>query len=133
MKALFEANNAEYGYRRIHAALVRGGEQASGELVRQLMLVRSRRVPEDVEVRLYLRAIAVGRGVLAEPGSGYDAVVDLQSHRVVGVIWIDMAEHPLVGRSGKPGPNQGPKRPDFTGPSRTSPDIRAALKCGNRT
>jgi transposase InsO family protein len=37
IKALFEANNAEYGYRRIHALLVRGGEQASDELVRQLM------------------------------------------------------------------------------------------------
>ena len=28
IKALFEANNEEYGYRRMHAALVRGGEQA---------------------------------------------------------------------------------------------------------
>ena len=37
IRALFEANNAEYGYRRIHAALVRGGEHASDELVRQLM------------------------------------------------------------------------------------------------
>jgi transposase InsO family protein len=37
VKALFEANNSEYGYRRIHAVLVRGGEQASGELVRRLM------------------------------------------------------------------------------------------------
>jgi putative transposase len=37
IKALFEANNAEYGYRRIHAVLVRGGEQASSELVRRLM------------------------------------------------------------------------------------------------
>ena len=27
IKALFDANNGEYGYRRIHAALVRGGEQ----------------------------------------------------------------------------------------------------------
>jgi putative transposase len=35
--ALFEANNEEYGYRRMHQALVRGGEQASPELVRQLM------------------------------------------------------------------------------------------------
>ena len=26
IKALFEANNEEYGYRRIHPALVRGGE-----------------------------------------------------------------------------------------------------------
>ena len=25
IKALFEANNSEYGYQRIHAALVRGG------------------------------------------------------------------------------------------------------------
>ncbi len=35
--ALFEANNEEYGYRRMHAALVRGGEQCSPELVRSLM------------------------------------------------------------------------------------------------
>jgi putative transposase len=35
--ALFEANGEEYGYRRLHAALVRGGEQVSDELVRQLM------------------------------------------------------------------------------------------------
>ena len=37
IKALFEANNEEYGYRRLHAALVRGGEQVGQELVRQLM------------------------------------------------------------------------------------------------
>ena len=37
VKALFEANNAEYGYRRIHAELVRGGERASAEFVRRLM------------------------------------------------------------------------------------------------
>jgi putative transposase len=37
IKALFEANNSEYGYRRIHAELARGGEQASPELVRRLM------------------------------------------------------------------------------------------------
>jgi putative transposase len=37
IRALFEANDETYGYRRIHAALVRGGEQASDELIRQLM------------------------------------------------------------------------------------------------
>jgi putative transposase len=37
IKALFEANNEEYGYRRMHQALVRGGEECSDELVRQLM------------------------------------------------------------------------------------------------
>ncbi|HXZ78185.1 MAG TPA: IS3 family transposase, partial [Streptosporangiaceae bacterium] len=37
IEALFEANGEEYGYRRVHAALVRGGEQVSDELVRQLM------------------------------------------------------------------------------------------------
>ena len=37
IKALFEANGEEYGYRRMHAAMVRGGEQVSDELVRQLM------------------------------------------------------------------------------------------------
>jgi putative transposase len=37
IKALFEANGETYGYRRIHAVLVRGGEQVSDELVRQLM------------------------------------------------------------------------------------------------
>jgi putative transposase len=37
IQALFEANNEEYGYRRIHAALVRGGDQADDETVRRLM------------------------------------------------------------------------------------------------
>jgi putative transposase len=37
INALFEANDETYGYRRLHAALVRGGEQASDELVRQLI------------------------------------------------------------------------------------------------
>lgn len=37
IKALFEANNAEYGYRRIHAALVRGGEAVDDETVRRCM------------------------------------------------------------------------------------------------
>jgi len=35
--ALFEANNSEYGYRRIHAALVRGGESVDDETVRKIM------------------------------------------------------------------------------------------------
>jgi putative transposase len=37
IKALFEANNEEYGYRRMHQALVRGGEECCPELVRDLM------------------------------------------------------------------------------------------------
>jgi hypothetical protein len=37
IKALFEASDGTYGYRRLHAALVRGGEEAGEELVRQLM------------------------------------------------------------------------------------------------
>jgi putative transposase len=37
IKALFEANNEEYGYRRVHQALVRGGEQVDDETVRKLM------------------------------------------------------------------------------------------------
>jgi transposase InsO family protein len=37
IRALFDANNAEYGYRRIHQALLRGGERCSPELVRRLM------------------------------------------------------------------------------------------------
>jgi putative transposase len=37
IKALFEFNNAEYGYRRIHAELVRGGEAVNDETVRQYM------------------------------------------------------------------------------------------------
>jgi transposase InsO family protein len=37
VKALFEFNNGEYGYRRMHAVLVRGGEECCPELVRQLM------------------------------------------------------------------------------------------------
>ncbi len=37
VKALFDANNSEYGYRRIHAALVRGGESVDDETVRKIM------------------------------------------------------------------------------------------------
>ena len=37
IKALFEFNNEEYGYRRMHRVLVRGGEACCPELVRQLM------------------------------------------------------------------------------------------------
>ena len=37
IKALFEANNSEYGYRRIRAALVRGGESVDDETVRKIM------------------------------------------------------------------------------------------------
>jgi putative transposase len=37
VKALFEANNEEYGYRRITAVLRRGGEQVDDETVRKLM------------------------------------------------------------------------------------------------
>jgi transposase InsO family protein len=35
--AVFEANHGTYGYRRVHAVLLRSGEQVSDELVRQLM------------------------------------------------------------------------------------------------
>jgi putative transposase len=37
IRALFEVNNEEYGYRRMHQVLVRGGEECCPELVRQLM------------------------------------------------------------------------------------------------
>ena len=35
IRALFEANNAEYGYRRMHQALARSGEQVDDETVRK--------------------------------------------------------------------------------------------------
>lgn len=37
VRAVFEANNEEYGYRRVHRALARGGEDCSPELVRSVM------------------------------------------------------------------------------------------------
>jgi putative transposase len=37
IRALFEAENEEYGYRRLHQVLARGGERCCPELVRQLM------------------------------------------------------------------------------------------------
>ena len=37
IEALFYANDEAYGYRRMHAALVRGGEEVGDELVRKLM------------------------------------------------------------------------------------------------
>ena len=37
IRTLFKASDGTYGYRRLHTALARGGEQAGPELVRQLM------------------------------------------------------------------------------------------------
>lgn len=37
VKAIFEANNEEYGYRRVHQVLARGGEDCCPELVRSVM------------------------------------------------------------------------------------------------
>jgi transposase InsO family protein len=37
VRAIFEANNEEYGYRRVHQALVRGGEDCCPEVVRSIM------------------------------------------------------------------------------------------------
>jgi putative transposase len=37
IRALFRANDSTYGYRRMHAALARGGEPCGPELVRALM------------------------------------------------------------------------------------------------
>jgi transposase InsO family protein len=37
IKALFEASDGTYGYRRLHQALLRGGDQVGPELVRELM------------------------------------------------------------------------------------------------
>ena len=37
IRVLFEVNNAEYGYRRMYRALVRGGEQVDDETVRRYM------------------------------------------------------------------------------------------------
>lgn len=37
IKEVFDVNHGTYGYRRVHAVLVRSGEQVSDELVRQLM------------------------------------------------------------------------------------------------
>lgn len=37
IQALFDAHHGTYGYRRLHAALLRGGESAGAELVRRLM------------------------------------------------------------------------------------------------
>ncbi len=39
--ALFEANDEEYGYRRMRQALIRGGEQCCPELVRHLSFIVS--------------------------------------------------------------------------------------------
>jgi putative transposase len=37
VKAIFEANNEEYGYRRVHQVLARDGEDCCPELVRSIM------------------------------------------------------------------------------------------------
>jgi transposase InsO family protein len=54
IKALFYANNEEYGYRRIHAALVRGGEAVDDETVRKLMRELG---PEPCQPRPWRRSL----------------------------------------------------------------------------
>lgn len=49
--ALFEANHGTYGYRRVHAVLVRGGEQVGPELVRRLMRELGLVVPTGLSAR----------------------------------------------------------------------------------
>ena len=67
IKALFEANNEEYGYRRIHAALVRGGEQgcarAGPPLMRELGL-------EPCQPRPWRHSLTEQDGRPAHPGPG---------------------------------------------------------------
>ena len=46
---------------------------------------------------------------------------------------IERGELSTIGGPGKPVPNQVPTRADSAGPSRTFPDIKGALICGNRT
>ena len=67
IRALFEVNNEEYGYRRMHAALVRGGEQCSPELVRSRHArAGTRALPAEAVAALADRAGRPGR---ADPGS----------------------------------------------------------------
>ena len=54
VKALFEFTNEEYGYRRLHAALARGGERCSPELVRALMRELG---PEPCQPRPWRRSL----------------------------------------------------------------------------
>ena len=113
--AAFEAGRGAYGYRRVHAALARWGEQVSPELVRGLMrqlgLVACQPRPYKVTTRADAAAAAtpdlVDRDFTAEvPGAklvgditylrtweGWlylATVIDCHSKRVVG--W-SMAEH----------------------------------------
>jgi hypothetical protein len=64
IKALFEANDSTYGYRRLHAALARGGESAGPEPVRRLMR----------QCRLACWLVDLGLGVRGcwGPGSVHD-------------------------------------------------------------
>ena len=67
IRALFEANNGEYGYRRLHAALVRGGERCRAELVRRLMRELGLVPCQPRPWRHSLTEQAAGR---ADPGPG---------------------------------------------------------------
>ena len=67
VKALFEANNEEYGYRRMHAVLVRGGEQCCPELVRGRARAGPGALPAEAVAALADRAGRPGR---ADPGPG---------------------------------------------------------------
>ena len=105
IKALFEANNEEYGYRRIHAALVRGGEQVDDELVRQLMRELDL-VPCQPQA---VAAVAdrAGRG-RADSGPGQSRFLrEKPGEKMVG----DITYIPIPGRAGFISPWSSTARP----------------------
>jgi putative transposase len=83
IKALFDSFDGTYGYRRLHAELLRGGEQVSDELVRQLMrelgLVAC-------QPRPYRTTTMRGAGAPAEDLLGRDFTAEAPGTKLVGDI-----------------------------------------------
>ena len=83
IKTLFDSFDGTYGYRRLHAELLRGGEQVSDELVRQLMrelgLV-------TCQPRPYRTTTVRGAGAAAEDLLGRDFTAPAPGTKLVGDI-----------------------------------------------
>lgn len=95
--AIFEANHGTYGYRRVHAVLLRSGEQVSDELVRDLMR----------ELGLVACQPRPWRPTTTDPDDrhripdlvGRDFTAEVPGTKLVG----DITLHPDRGRLGLPG------------------------------
>jgi putative transposase len=84
IRAVFKASDGTYGYRRLHAALVAGGDLAGPELVRQLMREQNLVACQPRPWRT--TTVQSGEQTTTPDLVGQDFTADARGHKLVGDI-----------------------------------------------